>query len=67
MNDNVEMYQLWRSRGEGMERGPKFRILADALRYIDSHIHEASYAIRASDGSWYHQPGGNVLFARAAA
>lgn len=62
------MYEIWRSAGTGTEQGPKFRFLADALRYITLHAHEASFAIRMPNGCWY-RPGresASVIFDRAA-
>jgi hypothetical protein len=46
------LFEVWLSHGEGIHVGPKFRLLADARRYIASHLDEASYAVRNPDGKW---------------
>ena len=46
------LYEVWCSRGAGMALGPRFRLLADAKRYVAEHRYGASMAIRAPDGEW---------------
>lgn len=46
------LYEVWTSRGQGMQLGPRFRLLEDARRYVDEHHEEASFAIKGPDGLW---------------
>lgn len=48
----AKLYEVWWSNGTGLKPGPKFRLLADARRYVEAHQHEASYAVRSPDGAW---------------
>lgn len=50
------MYQVWTSLGNRMNPGPRFRSLADAVRYIDTHPAGESLGIRNPDGSWHSLP-----------
>ena len=53
MINSDKLYQVWWSRGHGTHRGPRFRLLQDALRYLVDHSGDASYALRCPDGHWY--------------
>jgi hypothetical protein len=46
------MYEVWFSKGEGTEAGPRFHRLEDALRYVEEHAGEATFAIRGPVGFW---------------
>ena len=46
------MYEVWISKGNGMTLGPRFRLLEDAQRFVDEHLGEASFAVKAPDHSW---------------
>jgi hypothetical protein len=60
-----EMYEVWWSRGSGTYKGPRFRRLEDALRYVDEHAAEASFAVRGPVGYWHRQGGsGRITFDR---
>ena len=48
-----KMYEILCSQGQGLERGPKFQKLADALRYVSQYAGSGSVAIRCPDGGWY--------------
>ena len=56
---NTAMYEVWSSCGDGCQRGPRFRLLDDAVRYVTQHNGEASFAIRCPDGHWYEFRGGS--------
>lgn len=47
------MYEVWISTGDGSQRGPRFRHLADALRFISNYSEPASLALRQPDGGWH--------------
>lgn len=49
---SIPLYEIWFSTGSGMQPGPKFRSEQDALRYVEQHARDASYAIRCPDGHW---------------
>ena len=46
------LYEVWCSRGTGIQVGPRFKLLQDALRYVAEHAAEASHAVRTPDGRW---------------
>ncbi len=48
----THLYEVWLSSGRGIHVGPKFKLLQDAVRYVQTHAAEASHAVRAPDGSW---------------
>ena len=48
------MYEVWRARRGRASRGPRFRFLKDALRYVHERRDDCSYALRRPDGSWHH-------------
>ena len=48
----TRLYEVWLSSGTGLHVGPKFKLLQDAVRYVESHAAEASYAVRAPNGTW---------------
>ena len=48
----THLYEVWLSSGRGIHVGPKFKLLQDAIRYVETHAAEASHAVRAPDGSW---------------
>ena len=50
------MYQIWFSTGRGLQAGPRFRVLRDAVRHAEQHRCEASFAIRTPLGDWYQWP-----------
>ncbi|MCA9678288.1 MAG: hypothetical protein H6709_09370 [Kofleriaceae bacterium] len=52
MTRQPALYEVWFSVGEGFHRGPAFRLLADAERYVVQHLGEASFALRRPDGHW---------------
>lgn len=58
------MYEIWWSKGQGTEIGPKFKSLEDALNYVYSHEGEASFAVRMPDRSWYRNSTGTPVFSR---
>ncbi len=50
------MYEVWTAVGSGLEPGPRFRALADAIRYVETRHGGASLGIRNPDGSWHIHP-----------
>jgi len=50
------MYEVWSAVGSRLEPGPRFRALADAIRYVDTRHGGASLGIRNPDGSWHVHP-----------
>lgn len=52
MNKRNALYEVWFSRGDGLQKGPRFRQRIDAERYVFAHEGEASFALRAPDGHW---------------
>lgn len=50
-------YEIWWTTGGGTQRGPRFRLLQDALHWIEQRSGIASFAIRTPDGSWHRWPG----------
>lgn len=46
------LYEVWFSTGEGTHKGPRFKRIEDARRYVFSHLQEASFAIRNPAGEW---------------
>jgi hypothetical protein len=48
------MYEIWRAHGGRSSKGPRFRLLCDALRHVHSQDDGATYAIRTPDGTWHH-------------
>jgi hypothetical protein len=58
------MYEVWHSVGNGMQPGPRFRRLCDALRHVLTHLDLASFAVRTPDGRWYRDRSGRSIFAR---
>jgi len=48
----TSLYEVWFSSGRGIHVGPRFKLLQDALRYVETHASEASHAVRGPDGSW---------------
>jgi hypothetical protein len=52
MTQRFALYEVWFSRGHGLQPGPRFRIAHDAERYIHDHLGEAAFAVRAPDGHW---------------
>ncbi len=57
---NEAMYEVWWSRGDGTHAGPRFRVLEDAVRYVEEHAGEASFAIKGPVGYWYRWADGSV-------
>lgn len=56
------MYQVWLSRGDGPEPGPRFRLLGDAFRFIFTHSDGASCAVKTPNGQWYRDGSGRAIF-----
>jgi hypothetical protein len=56
------MFQVWKSDGDSLCRGPRFRSLDDALRYVNSGSTGASFAIQQPDGQWSRDPSGSTTF-----
>jgi hypothetical protein len=52
MSKPSRLYEVWFSRGAGLQPGPRFRIIEDARRYVAVHRTEASWAIRTPAGEW---------------
>lgn len=50
------MYEVWSAVGSRLEPGPRFRALADAIRYVESRHDGSSLGIRNPDGSWHIHP-----------
>ena len=47
------LYEVWSSgEGRGLAPGPRFRLKADAVRYVREHAREATFMIRCPDGGW---------------
>lgn len=60
----IPMYEVWWSDGHGIQLGPRFRFLKDALSYTRAHT-EISVAIRQPDGTWHKwETGDRILPAR---
>jgi len=45
--------EVWYSSGAGLKTGPRFRLLVDARRYVESRRGETSFAIRTPEGRWH--------------
>ncbi len=52
MTKQHALYEVWFSTGNGLHLGPRFRLGNDAERYVQQHLGEASFAVRAPDGHW---------------
>jgi len=50
------MYEVWCAAGDGLRPGPRFRLLADALRYIEAQPERERFGVRRPDGDWHDQP-----------
>jgi hypothetical protein len=48
----AKLYEVWWSNGAGFRQGPKFRLLADAARYVSAHACDASFAVKSPEGRW---------------
>jgi hypothetical protein len=48
------MFEVWRASCGKSSRGPRFRLLRDALRHVYAQNDGSSYAIRTPDGAWHH-------------
>ena len=48
-----QLFQVWKSIGQGLRRGPRFASLDDAVRFAFSHQNNASYAIQMPSGNWH--------------
>jgi hypothetical protein len=48
------LYQVWLSMGHGLQPGPRFRLLDDAIRYTSNNSRQASFAVRGPGGEWVH-------------
>jgi hypothetical protein len=40
--------------GHGLQPGPRFRLLDDAIRYTSNNSRQASFAVRGPGGEWVH-------------
>jgi len=49
---HAKLYEVWFSTGTGTHIGPRFKLLEDAIRFVNAHTGDASYAIRAPGGEW---------------
>jgi len=47
-----QLYEVWFSQGDGLRRGPRFRLLHDAEIYVAQHRREATFAVKGPDGHW---------------
>jgi hypothetical protein len=47
------MFEVWISNGKGTNRGPRFRQLVDAMRFIAEYAERGSLALRRPDGQWH--------------
>ena len=56
-----ELFEVWSAVAGGLHPGPRFRLLADATRYVDAQPLRESLGIRNPDGSWYTSPYGPDL------
>lgn len=50
------MYEVWVSEDGHISKRARFRLLFDALRYIDGYQDQQSFAIRMPNGAWYRDP-----------
>lgn len=64
MQNNPPMFEVWWSQGDGTHRGPRFRRLDDAIRYVEARGDDASYAIKGPVGFWYQGADGRSIFDR---
>jgi hypothetical protein len=55
------MHEIWLSEATGTRQGPRFRLLDDAIRYVNGYADEGSLAILMSDGNWYRWSDDNVI------
>lgn len=57
------LYRVYHSCGAGTARGPAFKSLADAKRYVLEQRTPGSFAIRKPDGTWHRwQPSNSVVY-----
>lgn len=47
------MNELWASQGQSGSKTLEFNSLQDALKFIEEHLGEASYAIKYPNGEWH--------------
>lgn len=52
------LYDVYIYAPGGVHRGPGFLHLDDALRHVDEHLTEGSFAIMQPDGQWYRTDSG---------
>lgn len=55
------LHDIFVTIGGKLHRGPGFRHLSDALRYVDDNRCEGPFLIRHPDGRWYRGDGSAVL------
>jgi succinate dehydrogenase/fumarate reductase flavoprotein subunit len=60
------IFEIWWSQGGGVRRGPGFRWIEDAIRYVQEHRDEATHAIRLRGGPWHRWEDGSVFLRRVA-
>jgi hypothetical protein len=59
------MFEVWRAAHGRAGKGPRFRLLPDALRYVYTQSDGATYAIRTPNGQWHHfEKNGGVTLRR---
>ena len=46
------LFEVWYSQGNGLHRGPSFKLRHDAVVYVEQHRGEATFAVREPDGKW---------------
>ncbi len=49
-------YQIWLSRGRGLESSERFNSMEDALRFVDECPEPGLAGIRLPCGNWYKSP-----------
>jgi len=58
------VFEVWISDGGGPSCSARFRLLADALRFINGYRAEGSLALRKPDGAWYDFGDGAIVVNR---
>jgi len=51
---SIPMYEIWCARSGKANKGPRFKRLADALRFVHTQADGSTYAIRTPEGQWHH-------------
>lgn len=50
------LYEVWSWGVDGLHPGPRFRLIADAQRYLENQPIGAPLGIRSPDGTWHTSP-----------